>query len=141
MNPVFIDTSYLLALEIATDQNHSPAKTHWRQIKEALPPFVTTTYVFDEIVTYLNSRGFHGKAVQIGNSLIKSPSVELVGVDEVLFFRGWELFQERQDKKYSLTDCISFVVMRQRGISIVLAFDRHFIQAGFQIIPQEGDYP
>lgn len=103
-----------------------------------LPRLVTTTYVFDEVVTYLNSRGLHASAVKTGRRLLGSTSVELAGVDDTLFRAVFDLLQRRPDKRYSLTDCVSFVLMRERGISVVLAFDRHFDQEGFVMEPQQG---
>ena len=132
---VFLDTSYLLALELANDQNHAPAQAHWRSVAQQLPLLVTTTYVFDETVTFFNSRGYHAKAVQIGNNLLHSPSLQLIHVDEALFYEGWQFFERHQDKQYSLTDCISFVVMRQLGLDTVYTFDHHFTQAGFTQVP------
>lgn len=104
MNAVFLDTGYLLALELSNDQNHQAASQHWQSVVTSLPPLVTTSYVFDEVVTFFNSRGYHAKAVQVGNSLLRSPSVQLVHVDETLFHGGWAYFQQYQDKTYSLTD-------------------------------------
>jgi len=98
VSAVFIDTSYLLALELTNDQNHQLAKTHWQQVVTSIPTLVTTSYVFDEVVTYFNSRGYHAKAVQVGNSLLFSPSIELISVDETLFYTGWNYFQQYQDK-------------------------------------------
>lgn len=135
MSAVFLDTGYVLALELANDQNHPSAALHWQGIRNALPPLVTTSYVFDEVVTFFNSRGYHSKAVEVGNRLLRSPSVQLVHVDEALFQAGWAYFQQHQDKAYSLTDCISFVVMRKLGIGRAFAFDRHFVQAGLQKEP------
>jgi len=96
---------------------------------------VTTSYVFDEIVTYFNSRGYHPKAVEVGNRLLASPAVEFVQVDEGLFRAGWHYFQQHHDKDYSLTDCISFVVMKRLKIEVAFAFDQHFVQAGFKKVP------
>lgn len=135
MSAAFLDTSYLLALELSNDQNHAAASQHWLQVRTALPRLVTTSFVFDEVVTYLNSRGHHAKAVQVGNSLLRSPSVEFIVVDDALFHAGWTFFESHADKTYSLTDCISFVVMQQRGIGAAFGFDRHFVQAGFQMMP------
>lgn len=132
MGEVFVDTGYLLALERRTDENHQRAIGHWRSLKEeGLPRLLTTTYVFDETVTYLNARGLHASAVKVGRSLLESPQVELVQVSEDLFHGGFELFERRPDKRYSLTDCVSFVVMEQWRIATAYAFDGHFEQAGF----------
>jgi predicted nucleic acid-binding protein len=108
---------------------------HWRSLRRRLPPLVTTSYVFDEVVTYFNSRGYHAKAVEIGNRLLTSPSVQFVQVDERLFKEGREYFRLHKDKDYSLTDCISFVVMKMFRIETAFTFDQHFVQAGFQKLP------
>ncbi len=102
MNAVFVDTGYLLALEIANDQHHQAAVQYWQRMAAALPPLVTTSYVFDEVVTFFNSRGYHAKAVQVGTNLLHSPSTQLIHVDEALFYEGWTYFQRHQDKDYSL---------------------------------------
>ncbi|MGL6339686.1 MAG: type II toxin-antitoxin system VapC family toxin, partial [Waterburya sp.] len=101
------------------------------QTIESLPKIITTSYIFDEIVTYFNSRNYHAKAVQVGNSLLQSAFVEMIQVDEQLFNAGWSYFQKHQDKQYSLTDCISFIVMEKLDITIAFSFDKHFLQAGF----------
>ena len=75
---VFVDTSYWLALEIADEQYHPVALSHWQRMNTALPTLVTTSYVFDEVVTFLNTRGLHKKAVQIGSTLLNSPSFRSV---------------------------------------------------------------
>ncbi len=135
MKIVFTDTSYLLALEFKSDQNHRAAQKHWQKLQQSPFSLIITSYVFDETVTYINSRERHDKAVQIGEKLLCSPSVEIVHVNEDLFFEGWTLFQKYQDKRYSLTDCISFLVMRQKDLDTALTFDKHFVQAGFTIEP------
>jgi predicted nucleic acid-binding protein len=96
---------------------------------------LTTTCIVDEVATFFNSRGRHAKAVAIGNLLITSRWVELLHVDEDLFHAGWEYLVKHADKHYSLTDCISFVVMRERGLQVALTFDAHFQQAGFNRVP------
>jgi uncharacterized protein len=134
VSPVFLDTGYLIALEASDDQHHEEAREHWKSFSAALPPLVTTSYVFDEVVTFFTSRGRHAKAVEVGRRLLESPSVELIHVEEELFQAGWEYLKQRPDKRYSLTDCISFVLMQRRGIGQALAFDGHFAQAGFGIL-------
>ena len=135
MNDVFLDTSYILALELASDQHHDVAKEHWQKMMPALPGLVTTSYILDEVVTFLSSRGYHDKAVSVGNMLLHSGSVSLVHVDEALFHAGWKYFEQHRDKTYSLTDCISFVVMNQMGLRVAFSIDKHFLQAGFVMQP------
>jgi uncharacterized protein len=135
MKTYFADTSYWLALELSNDQNHQTALMHWLTLVKTSFQIVTTSYIFDETVTYLNSRNHHEKAVEVGENILLSPTIELIHVDENLFFEGWTMFQKYQDKQYSLTDCISFVVMKQSEIETALTFDKHFIQAGFIIEP------
>jgi uncharacterized protein len=135
MKTLFLDAGYVIALEASDDQNHKSASQHWRKLLKSPPQLVTTSYVFDEVVTFLNSRARHEKAVEVGTNLIQTDSIELIHVDEALFYEGWEYFQKHKDKTYSLTDCISFVVMKQRGIKAALTFDRHFGQAGFDKSP------
>jgi predicted nucleic acid-binding protein len=94
MSTVFLDTGYVLALELSNDQNHRAASRHWRSMRKRLPPLVTTSYVFAEVVTYFNSRSYHAKAVEVGNRLLTSPSVQFVQVEEGLFKEGWQYFQQ-----------------------------------------------
>ena len=131
MNAVFVDTGYLLALEIANDQHHQAATRHWQGVVAALPRLVTTSYVFDEVVTFFNSRGAHAKAVQVGNNLLQTPSVQFIHVDTALFYEGWTYFQRHHDQDDSRTDCISFRVMQKLGIRTAFACDQHLVQAGF----------
>ena len=132
MNAVFLDTGYLLALELLKDQNHRATLSHWRSMRRRLPPLLTTSYVFDEVVTYFNSRGYHAKAVEVGNRLLTSPSVQFVQVDEGLFREGWHYFQQHQDKDYSLTDCILFVVMKRFKMETLLPSISILFRRGFR---------
>ncbi|MGH3090576.1 MAG: type II toxin-antitoxin system VapC family toxin, partial [Rubrobacteraceae bacterium] len=135
---VFVDSGYLIALEDADDQNHEAARKHWRSLSERRgePPSLTTTsYVLDEIATFFNVRGSHQKAVELGGTLLDSASILLIHVNEPVLRDGLDLLRRRPDKRYSLTDCVSFVVMRERDITTAFAFDRHFQQEGFRREP------
>jgi uncharacterized protein len=60
-----------------------------------------------------------------------SPYVEIIHIDASLDAEAWQLLSQRQDKDWSLVDCSSFAVMRQRRILEALTTDHHFEQAGF----------
>jgi uncharacterized protein len=120
MRKLFLDTGYLIALEAADDRHHQVAFAHWQGLSRALPSLITTTYVFDEVVTFFNSRNRHAKAVEIGKLLLESPSINLVQINEGLFREAWHYFVQHTDKSYSLTDCASFLVMKRLRIRTAL---------------------
>lgn len=135
MASVFLDTGYLVAQTIRNDQHHTDATRHWRSVPHDRLDLITTTLVLVETVTYLNARGFHFEAVSVGNMLLNSPSIHMIFVDEPLLMEGWDYFKRHNDKRYSLADCVSFVVMERYDIYTAYAFDRDFNQAGFTIEP------
>ncbi len=135
MTPLFIDTGYLIELEVADDQYHKVAFKHWQNLLKSPLHLVTTSYVFNEVVTFFNSHNYHSKAIETGSRLISSPSVKFIHIDESLFHEGWQYLKKHNDKSYSLTDCISFIIMNQLEIETALTFDKHFMQAGFKKLP------
>ena len=135
MTAYFLDTGFLIALEAADDQHHAAAAALWNELRSQRVSFLTTSYVFDEAVTFFNSRGHHSKAVSIGEALLTSKLVTLVHVDQAMFAAAWRDFTHYADKRFSLTDCVSFVVMKEKRVKRALAFDRHFSQAGFERLP------
>ena len=135
MTSLFLDANFIIALEVSDDQHHNEAIDHWKNLIETPFSLVTTSYVFDEVVTYLNSRLQHDKAVKIGNNLLNAANIKVVQVDESLFYEAWSYFEQHADKTYSLTDCVSFVLMKRLGIAEALTFDKHFVQAGFKKLP------
>jgi predicted nucleic acid-binding protein len=132
---VFVDTGYFVALELTKDEHHLIALQHWNSTSRSLPRLVTSSCVFDEVVTFFNNRGYHDKAEQLGDLLLTSSYIHLVHVDEPLFLSAWQYMRRHRDKEYSLTDCVSFLVMQEWGLSVAFAFDRHFLQAGFRTVP------
>ena len=74
------------------------------------------------------------KFIRLLQLLQRQPDAEIVPASTDLFQRGVGFFAERPDKEWSLTDCISFVVMRERDITDALTNDHHFEQAGFRIL-------
>jgi hypothetical protein len=71
------------------------------------------------------------------DSLEADPRVETISMSEELYSRAFRLYRERPDKEWTLTDCVSFIVMEDRGISEVLTTDEHFQQAGFHILMRQ----
>jgi predicted nucleic acid-binding protein len=129
---IFIDTSFIIALINERDQYHDQALSLAEQYDTQL--LVVTDSVLLEVANAL-SRRYKLQAIQVIEDLISSEDVEVVPLTTELFNRAFELYKTRQDKAWGLVDCISFIVMEDRGIPIAFTFDQHFAQAGFQILP------
>jgi hypothetical protein len=124
----FLDTVYILALLNPRDRWHRTAVTLSRDVR---PPLVTSHAVLTEVADALARRDRRVWACRAVDDLLGDPDVECVGADRRMFSAALDLYRERPDKDWSLTDCISFVVMRERGITEALTADVHFAQAGF----------
>jgi predicted nucleic acid-binding protein len=70
-------------------------------------------------------------------SLSEDSTVEIIPLSEVLFDRAFTFYQSCQDKEWGITDCISFVVMQDRGLTDALTADDHFQQAGYRVLLKE----
>jgi predicted nucleic acid-binding protein len=128
MTSVFADTFYFLALLNAKDAKHEEAWEISRQRRQRL---VTTGFVLIELADGLSrSARRHVFSVLLDELRNESENI-LVPATQELFEEGAELYNARPDKQWTLTDCISFVVMKQQGISEALTGDHHFEQAGF----------
>lgn len=92
---------------------------------------VTTTAVLTELADGFARSGDRNAIVRFISDLRGDLDIDIVTADEALFEAGMQLYASRPDKDWSLTDCMSFVVMQQQGILEALTGDRHFEQAGF----------
>lgn len=128
---VFLDAAYAIALASRGDRYHERALALATDLESRNVRLVTTRPVLLEIGNALSRQKYRAAAVQLLRSLLADPSVEVVSLDDDLFSRALDLYQARADKDWGLTDCISFVIMKDRRIVFALTPDEHFQQAGF----------
>ncbi len=133
MKGIFVDTSGWASLVVETQTFHTKAKEIYQSAISNQTPLLTTNYVLTELVALLTSplRLSRPRVIEIVEGIKVSPFFEIIHIDEMCDKRTWELLKNRPDKKWSLVDCSSFVVMREREISESLTTDHHFEQAGF----------
>jgi len=131
VNRVFLDTSGLIAVVNVDDQWHSLAESTWQELLRANTSFLTTSLVLIEVADGLSRIHQRSLAVYLYDRLRSSPQVEIIQVVQATEEQAWDLFRERQDKDWGMTDCVSFVVMRDRDLQEAFTNDRHFEQAGF----------
>lgn len=128
----FLDTSYAIALASRSDQNHARALALADRIEAGHVPLVTTRAVLLEIGNSLAKQRFRRAGVAMLGALENDASIEILPLSEDLYARAAELYLQHEDKEWGLTDCVSFVVMRERKLSEALTTDHHFKQAGFR---------
>ena len=135
MIPCFGDTSYFLALLIPGDENYVAA----RNVAVTLGrPIVTSEFVVVEVGNFLSGLAARKRFATFIRALREDPQTTIVPASSELVTAGIGLYVGREDKSWSLTDCISFEIMRQRGITEALTADRHFEQAGFTGLLKPG---
>lgn len=137
MNSVFLDTSYVIALAVERDAYHDQALQLADWVEKERAEIITTQAVVLEVGNYLATPERRPRTVSYIEMLHQEPAVEIVSLSEDLFQRGLDLYRDRSDKSWGLTDCISFVVMRDRGIRGALTADNDFEQAGFHVLLSE----
>lgn len=128
---IFVDTSFLLAVLNPRDTLHPRAQAWAVAIAE---PLLVTEYVVWEMVNGLSMPTDRPKAHLAVKEIQMAPDWEWMPASNALFVRGMQLHCERNDKAWSLTDCISFQVMQQRNIRRALTYDHHFEQAGYEAL-------
>ncbi|MGE3240492.1 MAG: type II toxin-antitoxin system VapC family toxin [Pirellulales bacterium] len=128
MADVFVDTFYYLARLSRNDAAHHRAIEVSRRLSGRT---VTTAWVLTEVADALHAPQLRGAAANLYETLLADSSVTIVPAEQALYDRGWEMYRQRPDKAWSLTDCISFVLMQERNLQEALTGDQHFEQAGF----------
>ena len=138
---LFLDTGYVIALNSPRDRYHDAALQWERRIRVDNVPVVTTRAVQLEIGAAFSRLAYRAAAVAILEALDSDPRITVVPLDDDIYRRALALFASRVDKEWSLTDCVSFVVMRDRAITQALSTDAHFAQAGFEPLLQTEAAP
>jgi predicted nucleic acid-binding protein len=131
LNRIFVDTLFVIALINPRDQHHSKAAELATRYENH--PLLVTDAVLLEIGNGL-ARNYKEEAIEIIEYFLDSEAVEIIHLTPELFRQAFDLYKKYKDKDWGLIDCISFVVMVDAGVKQALTFDRHFEQAGFEVL-------
>lgn len=134
MNLVFADTQFFAGIIHPNDQWHETAVLAESSI--IAPHYVTTESVLTEVLTFFSEYGpqLRLRTAEIIQMVLSDPRTEVIPITHEIFIDGLELYKKRPDKKYSLTDCISMNICREREITDVLSHDHHFTQEGLTVL-------
>jgi len=134
MNTVFADTDYWIATAVPNDQWAEAAKRARESLGDVR--LLTTDEVLSDFLAALSAgaENVRRKAVQMVRAILGNPNVKVLPQTRDSFLKGMELYEERPDKSYSLTDCISMNAMRAEWLTEILTHDHHFAQEGCQAL-------
>lgn len=135
---VFADTQYWIAVVRPND----PWKEAAERAKSALGPVrvLTTDEVLAEFLNALSRGGEHlrRQAAKMVRAILDNPNVKVLPQTRDSFLRGVAFYEQRADKEYSLTDCISMNAMKSESVTKILTNDRHFLQEAFEVLITNG---
>lgn len=134
MKVLFADSFYWIALLDPNDEWHQRFKDFNRNLKSV--HFLTTDEVLSEFLNFFS--GYNSTmrlgAIRRVRDMLQGHNVQVVPQTRERFISGLDLYEQRPDKEYSLTDCMSMQVMKEMEIAEILTHDRHFAQEGFIIL-------
>jgi len=129
MRAYFADTWYFIALLYRFDSHHRQAQRIDRELADA--DFFTHEHVLSEVLSYFADAG---PSTRQRCAVAVRSAFRDMNVVEPDFRRALDLYEDRPDKGYSLVDCMSMLIMRDRGITTALTNDHHFAQEGFTLL-------
>lgn len=134
MKKIFADACYWIALANPRDELHDKTK----MLSTSLGEFriITTEETLNEFLTHYSKSGpeMRTKACRMVRKILDNANIDVIKQTHNSFLQGLQFYEDRPDKHYSLTDCISMVIMETEGLTEVLTNDHHFEQAGFTIL-------
>jgi len=138
VKPVFVDTGAWIAIAVARDEMHQAAAAYAAHIVERNLPLLTTNYVLSEAYTRIRYDDGHAKALAfdaIIQEMTRKRQLRIRWVNPAIHAAAMEIFRKYADHAFSVADCASFVVAREKRVHDVFGFDKDFITMGFTLRP------
>ena len=136
---IFVDTAAWLALANKSDFLHQPATELHQALLASGAHYVTTDYILTEVANGLACPPYRKSIIRFLEAVFSSKNVTLLTITRERFLRAWQLYKNRKDKDWNLTDCTSFVVMKEQRLREAFTSDRHFQQAGYTCLLKRGE--
>lgn len=133
--PAFVDTSALYACFSKHDRSHRAAARTLAELREERAALVTSGLVLLEAYVLVHSRTGRAGLLRFRDVIARSRWLTTLAVTMAQETEAWRMLESHADKEWSFVDASSFVLMRSAGITRAFAFDEHFAQAGFEVLP------
>lgn len=137
---VLLDTSFFIALENRDDAHHQQARQLDSQLLKEAAVLLLHDGILMEIGDGYARIGRRAKGSALLDRMSREQGYRIETVSEDLMRKAINLYIDRTDKEWGLTDCVSFVLMEQAGVHEALTADVHFQQAGFRALLLEGEH-
>ena len=132
---IFVDTGAFIARYVRRDGHHTRARRVWTEIEKLRNACFTSNFVLDETFTLLGRQTSYSFAAERARALLGSKALTILRPDAEDELTALDLFARFADQEVSFTDCTSFALMRRHRLSRAFTFDRHFVAAGFEVLP------
>lgn len=134
MKKIFADSFYWIALINLRDQWRTKVLRASQQLSDRM--IVTTDEILTETLNYFANGGvfLRQRAIENINSILLNQNVDVISCRHEILLEAIDFYGSRLDKGYSLTDCISMIVMKEFRITEILSRDEHFAQEGFELL-------
>lgn len=133
----FLDTAYILALLNSRDHYHAAARAFFPRMRAAQEVWATDAILIE--VGNILARSHRAEAATFIRTCETTSNIRVASLTSTLLARALALYEQRSDKTWGLTDCLSFVVMQDQGLTNALTTDDHFRQAGFRVLLEKTE--
>lgn len=138
MRTVFADSNYWIGLLNPKDNQHARAIAASNALGRVR--LITSEMVLVEVLNGLaRFPALRHQAVTLTDRIMTDPNTDVVPLSGMLFRDALAEYKRHLDKQWSIVDCASFVIMRQRGLHEALTHDHHFTQAGFTALLRDPE--
>jgi predicted nucleic acid-binding protein len=134
---ILVDSSALYAMLDRDDENHPSATAEWGHVLRSDQPLLVTNYIVVETMALVQHRlGMEAVRVFCSDVL---PALDLHWITEEDHQHSQNALLAADRRRLSLVDCSSFHVMRNRQVRKAFAFDPHFREQGFEVLPAPSE--
>ena len=131
---VFVDSGAWIALALARDPLHAPARDYWTRLRGAGAKLHTSVPVMIETFTFLDRNANRDVALVWKESVYRTVRVKILACDVGDLEQSWAYFRRADLHKLSAVDATSFAIMKRARIRLAFTFDHHFAAAGFRLV-------
>lgn len=131
---ILVDSDAFVAIVRKEDSNHTKAKQLYTRLEKLAVSFITSNYVFSEVVTVISQKLNHEKATEFINSM-KSPGCmyNFIWITPEIEEMAIEIFKQQTSKNVSFVDCTNMALIKHDNLDVIFSFDEIYKKNGFKL--------